>query len=252
MNGKRMISSHYTKQGRIGALLLTAWWIFWFRPAAGQDYAITKLKLFPDRDEVLIKDVARDSLGFIWFLTNGEIYRYDGYRSLDILGTIADQQLTDDMPQRILIDHRNRLWMAGNASLGYLDLKTWKVHPVDPDLLPPIQDRTVYWIKKISDSAIMVAYESGHLLLIEGDRYTRIDELNERGVSANNKVFPRSAAWWKGKYWIGTTVGTLLSIDPDASGRQQRDNEPDSSTRWIDPGRVRTGRLPVSAGRGCG
>ncbi len=210
-----MISSHYTKQGRIGALLLTAWWIFWFRPAAGQDYAITKLKLFPDRDEVLIKDVARDSLGFIWFLTNGEIYRYDGYRSLDILGTIADQQLTDDMPQRILIDHRNRLWMAGNASLGYLDLKTWKVHPVDPDLLPPIQDRTVYWIKKISDSAIMVAYESGHLLLIEGDRYTRIDELNERGVSANNKVFPRSAAWWKGKYWIGTTVGTLLSIDPE-------------------------------------
>ncbi len=211
-----MIVSHYTNQYRISLLLLTMLCLVsWFTPARAQDYAITKLKLFPDRDEVLIKDVTRDSLGFIWFLTNGEIYRYDGYRSLDILGTIADQQLTDDMPQRILVDHRNRLWMAGNASLGYLDLKTWKVHPVDPDLLPPIQDRTVYWIKKISDSAIMVAYENGHLLLIEGDRYTRIDELYERGVSANNKVFPRSAAWWKGKYWVGTTVGTLLSIDPE-------------------------------------
>ncbi len=211
-----MIASRYTKHDYyIRMLLLIGWWISCFKPAAAQDYAITKLKLFPDRDEVLIKDVTRDSLGFIWFLTNGEIYRYDGYRSLDILKTLADQQLTDDMPQRILADHRNRLWMAGNASLNYLDLKTWKVHPVDQDLLPPVQDRTVYWIKKLSDSTVIVAYENGHLLLIEGNRFTRIDELYERGVNAgNNKVFPRSATWWNGKYWIGTTVGTLLSIDP--------------------------------------
>lgn len=95
--------------------------VSYLAPTAAQEYTITKLKLFADRQEVLVKDVTMDSLGFIWFLTNGEIYRYDGYRSLDILKTITDQQVTDDMPQRILIDHRNRLWMAGNANLSYLD-----------------------------------------------------------------------------------------------------------------------------------
>ncbi|PPK99900.1 sensor histidine kinase [Parapedobacter indicus] len=178
-----------------------------------QEYTITKLKLFPDRDEVLIKDVTTDSLGFIWFLTNGEIYRYDGYRSLDILKTIANQRLTDDMPQRMLIDHRNRLWMAGNANLSYLDLKTWRVYPVDSALLPPIQDRTVVWIRQLADSTVMVAYENGHLLVMAGDRFTRIDELYERGNVAKSRVSPRSAVYWKGKYWVGTTAGGLLSID---------------------------------------
>lgn len=217
MNEEQVISTHRIKRLRLGMLFSAALMVCWLKPAMGQDdYAITKLKLFPDRDEVLIKDVTRDSLGFIWFLTNGEIYRYDGYRSLDILKTIADQRVTDDMPQRILIDHRNRLWMAGNANLSYLDLKTWKVHPVDSGRLPPIQDRAVYWIKRIADSTVMVGYENGHLLLIEGNRYTRIDELYRLGVgTSNNKVFPRSATFWRGKYWVGTTVGSLLSIDPN-------------------------------------
>ena len=182
-------------------------------PLAAQEYTINKLKLFPDRDEVLVKDVTVDSLGFIWFLTNGEIYRYDGYRSLDILKTIADQRLTDDMPQRMLIDRQNRLWMAGNANLSYLDLKTWKVHPVDSALLPPIQDRTVVWIKQMPDASVMVAYENGHLLLISGDTFTRIDDLYVRGKTDNNRVSPRSIAYWRGKYWIGTTAGSLLAIE---------------------------------------
>jgi len=182
--------------------------------AFSQDYTIAKLKLFPDRDEVLIKDVTTDSLGFIWFLTNGEIYRYDGYRSLDILKTIAGQQLTDDMPQRILIDRQHRLWMAGNANLSYLDLKTWMVHAVDSSLLPPVHNRMVSWIKQLADSTVMVAYENGHLLLIHDNRFVPIDGLYHESVAANNKVSPLCVTLWNGKYWVGTTVGTVLSIDP--------------------------------------
>src|SRR5690606_34836834 len=122
----------------------------------------------------------------------GEVYRYDGYRSLDILKTIAGQRLTDDMPQRILIDDHHRLWMAGNANLTYLDLKTWIVHPVDEALLPPIQHRTVIWMKLLADSTVMVAYENGHLLRIKGDEYVRIDDLHEQGIAQNNKISPRS------------------------------------------------------------
>lgn len=207
----------YTLQALLSIVLATSYVI----RVGAQEYTITKLKLFPDRDEVLVKDVTVDSLGFIWFLTNGEIYRYDGYRSLDILKTVAGQRLTDDMPQRMLIDQQNRLWMAGNANLSYLDLKTWQVHPVDSALLPPIRDRTVVWIRQLTDSTIMVAYENGHLLLVTGDTFTCIDELYERGNSANNRVSPRGATYWKRKYWVGTTSGGLLSIDSDNTAETQ-------------------------------
>ena len=80
-----MIDSYYGNS--LSKYLLTILGILGFLPVFCQEYTISKLRLFPDRDEVLIKDVACDSLGFIWFLTNGEIYRYDGYRSLDILKT---------------------------------------------------------------------------------------------------------------------------------------------------------------------
>lgn len=185
------------------------------RAAHGQTHTITKLKLFPDRDEVLIKDVSVDSLGFIWFLTNGEVYRYDGYRSLDILKTIAGQRLTDDMPQRILIDDHHRLWMAGNANLSYLDLKTWTVSPVDSALLPPLPHRTVAWMKQLADSTVMVAYENGHLLLIDGNKFTRITDLHDRGAATNNRISPRSAVFWQEQYQVGTSAGSLLSISAD-------------------------------------
>lgn len=203
------------------AILCIAFWIIHVTPTIAQEYAITKLQLFPDRDEVLIKDITVDSLGFIWFLTNGEIYRYDGYRSLDILKTIADQRATDDMPQRILIDRQNRLWMAGNADLSYLDLKTWKVHPVDSTLLPPVQQRTVSWMKQLGDSTVMVAYENGHLLSLSGASCTQIDDLFKLGASTNNRISPRSATFWRNKFWIGTSAGGILSIDSDNIAKRQ-------------------------------
>lgn len=206
---------------QIRTLLATVACFFYLKPVAAQEYNISKLKLFPDRDEVLIKDVARDGLGFIWFLTNGEIYRFDGYRSLDILKTIADQELTDDMPQRILVDHRNRLWMAGNANLSYLDLKTWKVHTIASELLPPPQSRSVSWIKQLADSVIVVAYENGHLLFHQANEFVPVDGLYKQSAEANSKISPRSLTCWNGKYWIGTTAGTLLSVDPSQGYQTQ-------------------------------
>jgi len=181
----------------------------------GQEYTATKLPLFPDRENVLIKDVSRDSLGFIWFLTNGEIYRYDGYRSLNILKTLAGHSAAEDMPQHMLVDRKGRLWMAGNVTLSYLDLKSWTVHVVDQERLPPIQSRAVSWIKQLSDSTVVVAYENGHLLLQTADSLVAVNDLRRRSISSNSKEAPRSVTYWNGRYWVGTSTGSLLSIDPE-------------------------------------
>nr|WP_295923864.1 hypothetical protein [uncultured Dyadobacter sp.] len=247
------MDSHCIKWLRSAIFLLVLSLESLFKPAIAQDYVISKLKLFPDRDEVLIKDVATDSKGFIWFLTNGEIYRYDGYRSLDVLKTIADQVHVTDMPQHILIDRRDRLWMTGNAHLSYLDLRTWKVRQVASNVLPPVQDRAVYSITELSDSTIVIAYENGHLLLVKGDRFFRVDDLFELGKKTSNKLSPRSITFWKNKIWIGTTGGSLLSVDPARGYRTQIRKLPGedgnvrtligySDTLFIDvPGDVRIG-----------
>lgn len=204
-----MIDSYYGNS--LSKYLLTILGILGFLPVFCQEYTISKLRLFPDRDEVLIKDVACDSLGFIWFLTNGEIYRYDGYRSLDILKTISDQRLADDIPHHILIGPRNRLWMAGNNGLSYLDLKSWSVHSLSFDSNPETFDQTVHWMKLLSNATVAVAFASGHILLIEGDQMTWIEELYK---SDQNKINLHDITWWDEKYWIGTSAGILYSIDP--------------------------------------
>ncbi len=215
MNVKGMVSSRYAKQRQIVRMFVTMWCLVSFQPVVGQDYTITKLKLFPDRDEVLIKDVTRDSLGFVWFLTNGEIYRYDGYRSLDILKTIEEQRLMDDMPQRIFADHQNRLWMAGNASLSYLDLKTWRTHEIDTVLLPPVEKRSVRFVEQLSDSTLVIAYENGHILLWKEGHVRILDDLYQMSLATTNTITPECATFWNGCYWISTSAGTLLSVDPD-------------------------------------
>lgn len=215
------MSTFCVKWLRSAIFFLGIWAEALFKPAMAQDYTITKLKLFPNRDEVLIKDLATDSKGFVWFLTNGEIYRYDGYRSLDVLRTIADQKHTADMPQRILVDRHDRLWMAGNANLSYLDLRTWNVHPVASTLLPPVEDRAVFSITELSDATVVIAYENGHLLLVKGNQFFRVDDLFELGKKSSNKLSPRGMTIWKNKIWVGTTGGSLLSIDPERGYRTQ-------------------------------
>lgn len=200
----------------------TRWWISWgigltlffSQLAIAQNYTSTKLPLFAGTEDVLIRDVTLDNLGFIWYLAGGEVYRYDGFRSLDILQTLSDQQVVDDIPQRIFADKSNRLWMAGHVHLSYLDLTTWKVHPVESASLPHIQDRTISSITQMEDSTLLFIYESGQLLLLKNEDFIRLDDLKQHSLHAQTKVIPQSVQTWEGKYWVGTSAGTLLSIDP--------------------------------------
>lgn len=118
------------------------------------------------------------------------------------------------MPQRILIDRQDRLWMVGNANLSYLGLKTWEVHSVEAALHPPVQERQVFSISELSDATVVVAYENGHLLLMKEQQFFRVDDLFEKSRRSINKMAPRSITHWKGKTWVGTKVAVMMFIDP--------------------------------------
>lgn len=209
---KRTKTHHFFLQRLGGLIFLLSFWV----NAVAQDYTIAKLKLFADRQNVLIQDVTVDDLGFIWYLANGQIYRYDGYRSLDVLNTLADQRQHEDVPQRILIDHKNRLWMAGADHVSYLDLQTWSLREVDSADLPPLQDRMIGSISMLANGTLVFLYESGQILLLEDERFILVDGLHRLSSASRIKVVPQTVSYWEGKYWVGTSVGTLLSIDPAA------------------------------------
>jgi len=203
---------------RIKAFLILLVYLLFPYASVSQNYVFKKIPLFPDRNEIIIKDVTADSLGFIWFLHNSEVYRYDGYRSLNILPTINEFDY-NDTPQKILADQNNRLWIAGMERLSYLDLKTWKIHHIDPDILPDHADRKVLWIKQMQDETIIVAYQNGWLVLFQNGQATPVSTLYNKSLNHNNSIQPQSCTYWKGKYYIGTSAGTLFTIEPNQNNK---------------------------------
>lgn len=181
---------------------------------SGQDYIIQKLPLFPERSDVLVRTISQDNVGFIWYLHNAEIYRFDGYRSLSILPTIEGYDALEDTPQKILVDKQNRLWIVGMEQIAYLDLATWKLHVLQDVVLPDTQDKTVFWIKEMKDGTIMTAYENGWIVLYQNGKTTSIDILYRLSVLQNNSISPEVGTEWQGQYCIATSAGSLLLIDP--------------------------------------
>jgi ligand-binding sensor domain-containing protein len=205
--------------GWIGGLILLL--LAFPRVGQAQHYTITKLPLFSGRSDWMIKDVTRDSLGFIWFLANNEIYRYDGYRSLPILPTIKGRHILDNHPQKMLMDQSNRLWIASDYGLSCLDLKTWKLTYVDRTLLPKGKGSTIAWIRQVSDGMLILAYQNGSLLLIKDGKARLISTLFKLGNQQNNLIVPQHCTFWRGRYWISTSAGTLFSMDANDPTKNQ-------------------------------
>ncbi len=184
-----------------------------------QNHILQKLPLFPDRQDILINGLAKDSLGFVWFLHNSEIYRYDGYRSLNVSRTIPGYDVLNDTPQKILVDKQNRLWIAGRERIRYLDLKTWKINHLGNSFVSASHDRTVLWIKEMPDGAVITAYHNGYLVLFKDGKVTLIKVLYEKSVKSNIPVLPQSCTFWKGQYRIGTSEGAIFSINPQKGNK---------------------------------
>jgi ligand-binding sensor domain-containing protein/two-component sensor histidine kinase len=182
--------------------------------AYAQNYLLQKLPLFPDKQDILVNALTKDRLGFIWFIHNSEIYRYDGYRSLNISQTIQEYALLNDTPQKIVVDTQNRLWIAGQQRLSYLDLTTWQIHHIKNEVFAELNDKTVVWMKEMANGAIMIAYQNGYLGLYHHNKWTLNKSLYEKTITSNSAIIAQSCTFWKGQYQIGTSAGTLLSIDP--------------------------------------
>lgn len=184
-------------------------------------YIVKKLRLSSEIDQVLIRDLTVDSLGFIWYLANNEIYRYDGFRSLNVSNTLQNQTHIQDFPQNIICDKRNRLWIIGNETIQFLDLKKWELVTIDNRLLSKFPSGLITSAKLLNNEFLTLIFESGEVIIHHQNKFHVIEDLQEIAFPSQTKVVPRSMTYWNNQIWIGTTTGDLMSIKPQENFRSE-------------------------------
>ena len=177
-----------------------------------QEYSYVKLPLFADKENVIVKDIERDAKGFIWFLTNVNIYRYDGHKSLNLASSLPEGISLDDIPQLIYIDNENRLWISGINSLSYFDIDTWTLHKIPTTKLPPVEVREVRWITQVPNGLVFVAYSSGHLFVFDKGTVWLDDTIYQKGIELETHIQIPSCTVWNQQLWVGTNKGALYTI----------------------------------------
>lgn len=194
-------------------LLLSGTFVF------SQNYTATKLDLFTNKPDVFIDEIATDSKGFIWFLSKGKIYRYNGYRSLDVIATLPFNVRINRTINHILIDKDDKLWIAGIKNLYFLNLKTWQLQKFPLEKLPKGQNLEILDIKLSPANQVFVWYNSGDVVILDGSHTTLIP----RHYLGENK--PGTSVWsfafWNQLAWLASSSGELYSISLDADHNVQ-------------------------------
>lgn len=78
-----------------------------------------------------IAQIYKDSQGFLWFSTHNGLSRYDGYSFVNYNISSSTIRLRSNFISGVCEDRFNRLWIASEAGLDLLDLRTNKLEKID-------------------------------------------------------------------------------------------------------------------------
>lgn len=190
--------------------------------AFSQNFTGTKLELFANKPDVFVDDLATDSRGFIWFLSKGKLYRYNGSKSLDIMETLPADIRPREVFSHILIDSDNKLWLSSSANLYFLDLKTWEFQKYPKVKLPTEPNLAILDMKLSPRGQIFIWYSNGCFVIIENDRTVLLSNsyLIESQVSTSIESFD----FWRDCAWLGSNSGELFSISLKPNHKITRHN----------------------------
>lgn len=92
---------------------------------------VMRFRQFTTRDglpNAIVRQVAQDSLGFMWLATDYGLYRYDGY---ELKSFKSDAQRPDLLPSNIIValacDREDNIWIGTQEGLCRMSLRTGKV-----------------------------------------------------------------------------------------------------------------------------
>lgn len=152
-----------------------------------------------------IDDIYKDSQGFLWLSTHNGLARYDGYSFVNYNITSTTVRLRSNFVNQVCEDGFNRLWVASEAGLDLLNLKTNKLEPIDFSFFKSedLSKEPVYFIVCDRDKSMWLATQTNlyHLFFTPEGKI-------ERCVALTSKYERHSASTTalrlvNGEIWIG-------------------------------------------------
>lgn len=110
-----------------------------------------------------VADIIKDSDGYIWAATHNGIGRYDGYQFLNFNTQTTPISLKSGFVHKLCEDRFKRLWIATEAGLDIVDLKTYTTvqlpFPDDP-LLHSLRTNYIHTIYRDKEENLWIACDN--------------------------------------------------------------------------------------------
>lgn len=167
-----------------------------------------------------IDDIYKDSQGFLWLSTHNGLSRYDGYSFVNYNITSPTVRLRSNFINQVCEDGFNRLWIASEAGLDLLNLKTNWLEAIDFSHFKSedLSKEPVYFIVCDKNKTIWLATQTNlyHLFFTSDGRI-------ERCVALTSKYERHSASITalkqvNGEIWVGYG-NNVYKVNQERSGQ---------------------------------
>jgi ligand-binding sensor domain-containing protein len=195
---------------RAGGMILLCL-LFGSSPALAQ-YQVVKVAIDGKRCPQPVYQLGEDSHGFIWYLNQDGLYRYDGQNSVNLKQDLLKLGFKG-APENMFLDSKDRLWIAAKGCVAWLDLKNWKLHKAPEDLLHTARANHIVNIVELSNGKVMFVYASGYIILGEGSTFTKFVAVYYLAAVPALNLSLKNITYWNKAYWTGTPNGELISIN---------------------------------------
>lgn len=192
--------------------LLVLFLLFYSGCIFSQDYVFEHLTSNDGLSNNLVRDIAQDKNGYLWFATSGGLNRFDGH-SFDIYKTVTGDtlSLSDSRLSNIFQDHNGFIWVR--SSLG----NAHRIDPVNKEVLnfqerhfiPEGKNVIQQYVSRNGDvwlimniGVLRVHYKTPQSTTFETQYFDKENVLPDNTV---NFVFDDS----RDNIWIGTQKGLV-------------------------------------------
>jgi ligand-binding sensor domain-containing protein len=192
-------------------------------PAGSRRIAFDHLSIDQGLSQSIVEDIVQDRLGFMWFVTEDGLNRYDGFSFVVFRNRAGDPaSLSHNEIKAACEDHDGAIWVGSfSAGLNRFDPRTERVtryqhDPADPGSLA---GTTVRAILQDRGGALWVGTQDAGLDRLDPatGRFTHHrSDLDDPGTIGADDVRALLEGY-DGTLWIGTNGGGLARRDP-ASG----------------------------------
>jgi ligand-binding sensor domain-containing protein len=176
-----------------------------------QGFEVNKVDLNLPQENPIVKDISVDSKKLLWFIANSTLYRFDGFRSIDVLKDFKSQDL-QIVPDKILVTANDKIILTSFQDIFEFDLSTWKLKKIPHNFFKNDKANNCTQIKELEDGSLLFLYDTGEILLYKNQQWKFINTLLVESKKTSQVISANFSLEEDQFIWIATSVGSLLKI----------------------------------------